>query len=139
MTKTSTVKKHEPAIIISKFTNEKLCLFKLLKVYMDRTSLLRNSNSNLLISFARHYGNITTGTLSRWIRTVMKLAGLDIDTFKPHSTRSATASHARRKNVSLSTILASVGWRSQSTFAKHYNKPLRGNNGQVSKALEPDT
>lgn len=136
LSKTSKIGRHEPEIVISQFANEKLCLVRLLKLYIEKTDMFRNSSSNLLISFAKPHNSITTNTLGRWIRAIMQLAGVDTNRFKPHSTRSATTSKAARNNISLSTILASIGWKTESTFARHYNKPIAADMGQVSKVME---
>ena len=52
----------------------------------------------------------------------MKEAGIDVDKFKPHSTRSAAASKAKRKEVPIQDILDAAMWKSHTTFAKFYDK-----------------
>ena len=53
----------------------------------------------------------------------LKTAGIDMSRFTAHSTRSASSSKAIQK-LPLATILKAVGWRSQSTFATLYKKPI---------------
>ena len=53
----------------------------------------------------------------------MRLAGVDVNTFTPHSTRAAATSKASG-TVKLGTILKSAGWRNARTYAKFYNKPI---------------
>ncbi|GFR79935.1 tyrosine recombinase XerD [Elysia marginata] len=137
LTKTSSVGRHEPEIILASFQNKTLCIVEYLQAYFKATENFRGSSPHLLLSFVDPHKGITTSTLSRWVREVMSQSGIDINRFRPHSTRSAAASHDAHRNVSLATILASVGWRSQSTFARHYNKPLLKNQGEFWKAMEP--
>lgn len=135
-TKTTKIGKHEPEIIIKSFKDKRLCLPTILKHYCEVTSKLSDV-PQLFRSYAPPYGNITTSTLSRWVRKVMELAGVDTTRFKPHSTRSAATSKAAEKQVSLATIQRAIGWRSESTMARFYNKPISNNCGELSKGLEP--
>ena len=137
LSKTSTAHRHEPEIVISKFTNTKLCCVHYLRTYLEATISFRNEPSKLFLSFAKPHKAITTNTLARWIRFVMVASGVNVARFRPHSLRSAASSKAVERNVSLATILASVGWRTESTFAKFYRKPVVNNQGFFSKALEP--
>ena len=54
----------------------------------------------------------------------MTAARLDVAIFKPHSTRSAATSKAKRACVSLTDILKHAGWSNQRTFDRFYNKPV---------------
>jgi hypothetical protein len=54
--------------------------------------------------------------------TMMK-AGL-ADTFKPHSTRSASTSNAFYKGIPLSDIIKTAGWSTAKTFAKYYQRQI---------------
>ena len=44
--------------------------------------------------------------------------------FKPHSTRSAATSKAKRACVPLTDILKHAGWSNHRTFDRFYNKPV---------------
>ena len=57
-------------------------------------------------------------------KNVLKLAGIDISVFKPHSIRSASTSVAHKCNVSIDVILKAAGWSNESTFRKFYNRPV---------------
>ena len=61
-------------------------------------------------------------TIARWVHTVMMGAGLDVAIFKPHSTRSAATSKAKRACVPLTDILKHAGWSNHQTFDRFYNK-----------------
>jgi len=73
---------------------ECLCPVKTVKVYLDKTDPLRNGNSQLVISYRRPHGPVSSATISRWIKENLADAGVDTDVFKAHSTRSASTSAA---------------------------------------------
>jgi hypothetical protein len=54
----------------------------------------------------------------------MEEAGVDTDTFGPHSVRSASTSAAKRGGAPIQDILDNAGWSSNSVFRKYYDKPL---------------
>ena len=53
-----------------------------------------------------------------------KDAGINTSVFKPHSTRGAAASAAKAANVPIHEIMNTAVWRSDSTFAKFYDRPI---------------
>ena len=62
--------------------------------------------------------------MSRWIRTVMADAGIDTITFKSHSTRTASTSKAKARNVDMSSIMKAASWSDTCTFYNFYYKPV---------------
>ena len=62
--------------------------------------------------------------MSRWIKDVMSLSGIDVSLFKGHSTRSASTSRARLSGASIQEILGESRWSNESTWEKFYKKPL---------------
>jgi hypothetical protein len=99
-----------------------LCPVRCLEAYISSTSSLRKSPS-LFISFQKPHSAVSSQTLSRWISTVLR--SCDIERFfTAHSVRSASASRAFASNIDINCILSTVGWRSETTFAKFYNKPI---------------
>ena len=58
----------------------------------------------------------------------MHSSGINVEMFKPHSTRAAATSKASASFVPLHQILSTAGWSSASTFAKFYNKQIDVNN-----------
>ena len=101
-----------------------LCVVTHLREYLVRTQELRGSESKLLISYVRPHHAVSKDTIARWVRTVMMGAGLDVAIFKPHSTRSAATSKAKRACVPLTDILKHAGWSNHRTFDRFYNKPV---------------
>ena len=70
-----------------------------------------------------------------WIKQTMKAAEIDTTVFKPHSTRGAATSAAKAANVPIQEIMNTAGWRSDSTFAKFYDRPIRSDNNFAEAVL----
>ena len=66
------------------------------------------------------------------------MPGIDVNTFKPHSTRAAAASKAKTVSVPIKEILDTAGWSSERTFDRFYNKPFQGNGGFATSVLNID-
>ena len=103
-----------------------LCPFKLLTEYIRRTRTIRGNAKQLLISFQKPFNVVSTDTISRWLKTVLKLAG--IKEFSGSSTRAASSSAASKASISIDVILEAAGWSNAKTFQKYYNKPLQSKN-----------
>ena len=110
-------------IYVRRYHQAELCVYQTLEHYLARTSKLRRS-SKLFVSFVKPHGGVTTSTVSRWIKTLLSLSGINTTQFHAHSTRVAAASKA---SASLPTdvILKHVGWASDCIFRKYYDKPIR--------------
>lgn len=119
--KTSRPGNHQCTLVIKSFMQS--VPIQVLHEYLKRTKNLRGSDSQLLISCKKPHKAVTTDTLSRWLKEVLKLAGTD--KFTGHSTRAASSSAAKRFNVDIATILQAAGWTSALTFNKFHNKPLQ--------------
>ena len=61
----------------------------LLEQYIKQTSNIWNGENQLFIHFRKPYGRVSKDTLARWVRLVIKEAGIDVTTYKAHSVRSA--------------------------------------------------
>lgn len=60
------------------------------------------------------YNHASKATIGRWIKTVLKTAGVDINKYKPHSTRSASTSAAvRTVNVPIDKVMKAAGWSNE--------------------------
>ena len=111
-------------IILPAFKDDKrICIVHTLHIYLNKTSKLRKS-SKLFISTVRPHNEVSKDTIARWIKASLKLAGVDVSIFKPHSARAAATSAAQRKGVPLGEILSVARWSNEATFAKFYRKPL---------------
>ena len=69
----------------------------------------------------------TLNTLSRWVKSVLGLAGIDISRFGPGSVRAAATSTAKAAGAPIDAIMASAGWSRSTTFSRFYDKPLISN------------
>ena len=63
-------------------------------------------------------------TINRWVKFVLQSSGIDVNISKPHNTRSASTSKAKLSDVPLADILDKAGWKSESSFAKFYDKNI---------------
>lgn len=104
--------------------NPNICFVTTLKAYLNRTSSLRGGAQQLFISHYKPFKPVSGDTISRWVKAVMQKSGIDVNLFKPHSTRAAATSKALLKSVPLEHILSVAGWSSSDTFAKFYSKPV---------------
>lgn len=104
--------------------DERICVLQTLREYLKKTSHCRHSSRYLFVSINRPHRNVSSQTVSRWLKKVLHLAGIDTSMFKGHSTRAASTSAAFRSGTAIDTILATAGWSSVRTFALFYNKPL---------------
>nr|CAH7758163.1 unnamed protein product [Callosobruchus chinensis]CAH7759505.1 unnamed protein product [Callosobruchus chinensis] len=128
--KTSGKNKAQPNIRLPFFPNAQLCVAKTINNYLEKTEQLRNSQTNnLLITFKKPYKNASSQSISRWVKCMLKLCGIDTDIFTAHSTRHAATSAAALKGISIDTIRCSAGWSEKSqVFGRFYNRPIIINN-----------
>ena len=123
------VQRDRPCFVITlPSETEKDCLHTVdtLKLYLRKTRSIRK-DPQLFLSCRPPYKAVTTDTLARWIRSVMKDAGIDISVFGAHSVRGASASFALQQNVPIDSVLQCGDWSCLNTFSKHY--------GRVNKCL----
>ena len=125
------VKHSRPGVHLPVFTLPKCqdavdnCVGHVLSMYLERTKPLRpTSTTKLFISFVKPHKEVSKSTISRWIKTVMALSGIDTAVFTAHSTRSASVSKAQSKDLPLDIILQTAGWSNARTFQKFYNKSV---------------
>ena len=115
-----------------------LCVVDVMKEYLERTKPLRGDITSLFVTHVKPYKAASKDTISRWIKTTLRLAGIDMNRFKPHSIRSSSTSAAAIAKVPVDTILRTAGWSGHCTFAKYYKKPIQ-NHGELAKALLDST
>lgn len=99
-----------------------ICVVDCLNEYLERTKIIRGTETQLLISFHKPHKAVSRNTVSRWIKTVLRESGIDVDTFKAHSTRAASCSNAKKNLVSIDEIMKTAGWANAKTFSKYYDK-----------------
>ena len=69
----------------------RLCIVRVFKEYIKRTEKLRQS-PQLLVSCKKPFASVTRDTVSRWVLSVLKKAGVDTAKYGSHSTRGASTS-----------------------------------------------
>ena len=90
----------------------------------------------MLICHAEPHGPAPRDTISRWIiKQTMKAVGINTTVFKAHSTRGAATSAAKASNVTVQVIMNTAGWRSDSTFARFYDRPVLAENSFADAIL----
>ena len=80
--------------------------------------------TKLFISYVKPYKAVSRDTISRWTKATLKLCGIDTSAFSAHSTRAASTSKACAMDVPIHEIMDKVGWSSEQTVYKYYNKPV---------------
>ena len=119
--KHSNQKNRNTTISLDAYNNDpNICVLRCLKHYIKRTKHLRASSQLFISSLAPH-GGVSKETISRWIKLILKKAGIDTSVFKAHSTRAA-ASSAAFNYVDINSILKTASWTRESTFSKFYCK-----------------
>ena len=78
--------------------------------------------TRLFLSLIRPHHPVTSATIACWLKQVLKEAGVS-DEFSAHSTRPTAVSIAFDKGVSVSDIMKTADWSSESVFKKYYYKP----------------
>lgn len=125
--KTSGAGKVQPCLQFPLFPqNPNICVVTTLLEYIERTTDLRSTeNDYLFLTYSRPYHRASAQTLSRWVKTTLKTAGINTDIFSAYSIRHASTSAAFRRGVPIDTIRKTAGWTEHSeTFFKFYNKEL---------------
>ena len=118
---------HRNIITIRAFPHDKaLCPYTILEEYIQKTKTLRSTEEQLFISFIKPHKQVSRDTIRRWLRTMMKNAGIDIERYGAYSTRAASVSKAALLNISMDQIMKTAGWTRQSTFEKFYHKEVVG-------------
>lgn len=135
--KTSGHNKDQPYLRIPFFVEkEKICAARSLKEYLKRTKDVRKSVKQLFISFKKPYRAVTAQTLGRWIKSILKISGVDTSVFTAYSTRHASTSMAKEKGVNIDLIKKTAGWTIESkTFARFYDLPIEVDKDQFAKAI----
>ena len=124
--KTSGPNKKQPWLTLPYYLqDEKICAASTLRSYSNRTRNMREDSVSLYISFKNPYRDVTTQTLSRWVKYCLQKNGIDTQIFTAHSTRYASTSAANRNGLDLDLTRRTAGWTPNSnTLSKFYNLKL---------------
>lgn len=134
--KTSRPGAHMSELIFDAYpSDKKLCVVTSIVNYLDRTKYIRGTITRFFLTTKPPIKLASRDTLRRWTKSIMEAAGINLNIFSPHSTRSASTSKAALK-LPLSTILSTIGWAKESTFTKYYKKPII-KDGHFARAILP--
>lgn len=125
----------EPAEIFEFVQNRKLCLMDHLRVYLEKTEKLRKGRE-LFISYQKPHAPISRNSFARWVKEMLRQAGVDTDSYSSHSTRSASCSAAAKQGANLSTILKAAGWSSERTFIRFYKRNVKEKSNFAQSVLD---
>ena len=75
---------------------------------------------------------VNTQTISRWIKTLMRMAGVK-DVFSGHSVRHASTSKAKHLGVGLQTIMKTAFWKNALNFKQFYYRTIETNEEHEDK------
>ena len=115
--------------------NRRLCIYFVVKEYLTRTEHVRNGEEALLLSYVKPHKKVSRDTVSRWIKYVLKLSGIDTEQYGSHSVRSAATSKAKLCSVPIEEIMQKAGWSNGGTFAKFYERDINKPSEKFASAV----
>ena len=122
--KTKKQRFHQSPIAFSEYpSNRKICIVTTIIHYLEIAKYLRITDQ-LIISYMKPHKGVGTNTISKWYKVILGKAGIAIEKYSSHSTRSASTSKAKIKGLSLSEINKAACWKGTSTFRRFYDKPI---------------
>lgn len=118
-----------------------LCPCRALRVYIDKTRKVRNSEKQLFLTYAQ--GRIkpaSRDSISRWIVETIKWAYSNASMreklqCRAHDVRGLSTSWALAKGVPLEAIMEAANWKSESTFTAFYMREVEGQRSLLARAV----
>jgi len=98
--------------------DRRLCVFTYMKAYLERTEPIRGDEQKFLMTFQKPHHPPSRDTISRWVKIVLQLSGININIYGAHSVRGASTSAARVAGVPTEDILAMAGCTQINKFSK---------------------
>jgi len=128
--KTSHLKRKPKIVKCISSKNGSLDVCKYVLDYMNRTLPLRAAcvkrglpkPTKLFLSWKTKMP-VAQNTISRWLKLILKIAGINTEMFSGHSFRGSSLSAAYSSGVSTSQILKAGDWCNVNTFLNYYNNP----------------
>ena len=112
-----------------------------LECYIERTDEWRvePDQQQLFLAIVKPHKAVATCTISRWLKTLMAMSGIDTNKFKAHSTRAASTSKAKAQGLSTEQIIKHANWSKSATFCRFYHKDVeqQASDEFQSKVLGP--
>ena len=103
----------------------RVCAVETVRAYIARRQYLCGEDQ-LLVTHRKPYRPASVDTVARWLKQVLKLAGVNPAVFGAHSYRGASTSAARQASIPIQKILARGQWASEHTWRSHYDLDIMG-------------
>ena len=113
---TNTHRPSEPLTYQGYPLNDKLCIVNAVQCCLGMPENLVDANTN--ITYGKPYKLSSSGTISRWIKDGLGIAGINTNVYKRSCCWSASRSKAKNNGFSITDILKRGCWKSQNTFVK---------------------
>ncbi len=124
-------------LVLRKYAPDKrLCIYHYLTAYLERTKNLRGKERAIFLTTRKPFVKPSPDTVGKWVKKVLRHAGIDTYVFSAGSTRSASTSKAKRQGLNIDVIMQAAGWTRENTFIKYYNKPLQSKNNFAETVLK---
>ena len=109
--------------------NKSLCVVTTIDEYIKLTVNWREgAKTQLLLGYIKPHVEVSSSTVSRWIKEILRFSGIDFTTFKEHFTWAAPSSKVGNSDLSVSDILNRGSWSQKSIWQRFYNKPIISGN-----------
>ena len=96
-----------------------------LRHYELVTSPFRSEDQQeLFLAIVNPHRPVASCTIARWLKCVLKDAGIDVSMFSAHSVRGASSSAAAMAGVTTNDILRAADWSIDSVFRRFYYKTV---------------
>ena len=97
-----------PSLEFHEYSEDKsLCVVTTIDEYIKRTVNWREgTKTQLLLGYIKPHVEVSSSTISQWIKETLKLSGINVTTFKGHSTRPASSSKVGSTGLSVSDIFS---------------------------------
>ena len=105
----------------------KLDVVRCLRTYLSKTEPVRQEGpggDQILISFQKPHASLASSSVARWIKMGMQAAGIDIQKYQAHSTRSASTTKAAMRGLQTAQIMEQANWKRAMTFRRFYFKEV---------------
>ena len=124
-------------IVLKKYpVDRRICIYHYMVSYLKRTLDIRGVEKSLFLTTKKPFKKASLNTMSRWLKNVLSLAGIDTSLFTAGSIRSASTSKARDKGVPIDDLMKAGGWTQASTFVKYYSKEIVRSGDFAAKVLD---
>ena len=127
MTKTSRPGFHIQPLEFEVFPQiQAICPVSCLKEYLEVSGRGEGKPKigRLFLSYAPPHNPILSGTIAKYVVSILEAAGIDIVSFSAHSCRGAATSAAAQRGLSMQQIQKAAGWTNARTFAQHYQRKV---------------